>query len=152
MGNEVWVQSSSFPVDLARLSFSNYFSPYRVGGENFNIVKLSFIIAAFLSFQGDRYPWHHGSEEQQLDSSVFVGSCYMAAYIRGLYFKSEMLALENNGPKYSEPGTCSFFSCKAYMIHMIFKEMMLGNFLYYCINVSYECKWDNYSKLKLNLD
>lgn len=52
----------------------------------------------------------------------------MAAYIRGLYFKSEMLALGNNCPKYSEAGACSFFSRKAYMIHMIFKEVMLGIF------------------------
>lgn len=55
----------------------------------------------------------------------------MAAYIRGSYFKSEMLALGNNCPTYSEAGTCSIFSRKAYMIHMIFKKVMLGIFLYY---------------------
>lgn len=61
----------------------------------------------------------------------------MAAYIRGLYFKSEMLALGNNCPKYSEAGACSFFSCKAYMIHMIFKEVMLGIFFYIIILISH---------------
>lgn len=52
MGNEVREQSNTFLVNLARLSSSNYFSPYRVGGENINIVKLNFIFAAFISFQG----------------------------------------------------------------------------------------------------
>lgn len=74
----------------------------------------------------------------------------MAAYIRGSYFKSEMLPLGNNCPTYSEAGTYSIFSRKAYMIHMIFKEVMLGIFLYYYINISCECKWDTYSKLRLN--
>lgn len=91
--------------------------------------------------------WKRGTATWYL---VFVGSCYMAAYIRGSYFKSEMLALGNNCLTYSEAGTCSIFSCKAYMSHMIFKELMLGIFLYYYINISCECKWDTYSKLRLN--
>lgn len=46
-----------------------------MGGENFNIVKLSFIIAAFISFQGNT----HGIMEAR-NSNLIFSICWQLLY------------------------------------------------------------------------